>query len=176
MNNGKVMHATHDGIHVLRFVGDIRYTMSPSIDRFLKEIFSGPSPAGFIIDLTETDSIDSTNLGLLARIAKSMQGLDGSRVTILSDRADINLVLTSMAFDEVFDIVTHAPLAAGAEKELARQSPDKETLRRTVLEAHRALIDLSECNEEMFRDVVTTLEKNMGNKVDTSKPGVKSVR
>jgi len=176
MNNGKVMHATHDGIHVLRFVGDIRYTLSPSIDRFLKEIFSGPSPAGFIIDLTETDSIDSTNLGLLARIAKSMQGLDGSRVTILSDRADINSVLTSMAFDEVFDIVTHAPLAAGAEKELARQSNDKETLSRTVLEAHRALIELSECNEEMFRDVVTTLEKNMGNKVDTSKPGVKSVR
>ena len=175
MNNGKVMHASHDGIHVLRFVGDIRYTMSPSIDRFLREIFSGPSPAGFIIDLTETDSIDSTNLGLLARIAKSMQSLDGPRVTILSDRADINSVLTSMAFDEVFDIVTHAPLEAGAEKELLRQSTDKETLSRTVLEAHRALIELSECNEEMFRDVVTTLEKNMGNKVDTSKQGVKSV-
>ncbi|MGI9321854.1 MAG: STAS domain-containing protein, partial [Thiogranum sp.] len=110
MNNGKVMHATHDGIHVLRFVGDIRYTMSPSIDRFLKEIFSGPSPAGFIIDLTETDSIDSTNLGLLARIAKSMKGLNDSRVTILSDHADINSVLTSMAFDEVFDIIADASL------------------------------------------------------------------
>ena len=128
MDNGKVLHASHDGIHVLRFVGDIRYTLSPSIDLFLKEIFSGPPPAGFFIDLTETDSIDSTNLGLLARIAKSMKSLNGSRVTILSDRTDINSVLISMAFDEVFDIVTHAPLAAGAEKELARQGTDKETL------------------------------------------------
>ena len=162
MDNGKVLHASHDGIHVLRFVGDIRYTMSPSIDLFLKEIFSGPSPAGFFIDLTETDSIDSTNLGLLARIAKSMKSLNGSRVTILSDRTDINSVLISMAFDEVFDIVTHTELESGAEKELVRQSTDKETLTRTVLEAHRALMELSERNEEMFRDVVTTLENNMG--------------
>jgi len=174
MNNGKVLHATHDGIHVLRFVGDIRYTMSPSIDRFLKGIFSGPPPTRFFIDLTETDSIDSTNLGLIARLAKSMKSLNGSRVTILSDRADINSVLSSMAFDEVFDIVTHTAPETGVEKELAGQSTDKETLSRTVLEAHRALIELSECNEELFRDVVTTLEKNM-EEVDTSKPGAKSV-
>jgi len=174
MNNGKVLHACHDGIHMLRFVGDIRYTLSPSIERFLEEIFSGPPPTGFFIDLTETDSIDSTNLGLLARIAKAMKSLNGSRVTILSNRAGINSVLTSMTFDEVFDIVTHTTLETGAEKELARLSTDKENLTRTVLEAHRALLALSERNEEMFRDVVTTLEKNMG-EVDTGKSGVKSV-
>ena len=175
MNNGKVLHATHDGIHVLRFVGDIRYTMSPSIDRFLKGIFSGPPPTRFFIDLTETDSIDSTNLGLIARLAKSMKSLNGSRVTILSDRADINSVLSSMAFDEVFDIVTHTAPETGVEKELAGQSTDKETLSRTVLEAHRALIELSEHNEQMFRDVVTALEKNM-KAVGDDKSGVKSVR
>jgi anti-anti-sigma factor len=175
MVNGKVLHATHDGIHALRFVGDIRYTLSPSIERFLKEIFSGPPPAGFIIDLTETDSIDSTNLGLLARIAKSMRTLNGSRVTILSDRSDITAVLTSMAFDEVFDIVSHTSVQTGAEKELARQSADKETLTHTVLEAHRALMELSEHNEQMFRDVVTALEKNM-KAVGDDKSGVKSVR
>jgi len=161
MINGKVLHASHDGIHVLRFVGDIRYTLSPSIDRFVKQLFSGPPPAGFVIDLTETDSVDSTNLGLLARIANLMKNMNGSRVTILSNRTDINAVLISMAFDEVFDIVSHASYECGAEKELARQDADKETLTRTVLEAHRALMDLSEHNEEMFRDVVTALEKNM---------------
>jgi len=160
MNDGKVLHAIHGGIHVLRFVGDIRYTLSPSLNRFLKEIFSVGPPAGFLIDLTETDSIDSTNLGLLARIAQRMKSLNGPRVTILSDRADINAVLTSMAFDDVFDIVNHTSLETGAEQELAQQSAGKEALTRTVLEAHRALMELSEHNEEMFRDVVTTLEKN----------------
>ncbi|MGB5179284.1 MAG: STAS domain-containing protein, partial [Gammaproteobacteria bacterium] len=76
MDNGNVLHASHDDVHVLRFIGDIRYPLSPSIDRYLEQIFAGPKPAGFVIDLTETDSIDSTNLGLLARLATRMQRLD----------------------------------------------------------------------------------------------------
>ena len=163
MADGRVFHATRDGIHVLRFVGDIRYTLSPSIDLFLKEIFSAsPPPAGFLIDLTETDGIDSTNLGLLARIAKAMNNLNGSRVTIVSDRAEINSVLTSMAFDEVFDIVSDVSLERGTEQELDQQSTDKAALSRTILETHRALMELSKRNREMFCNVVTALEKSMG--------------
>ena len=128
----------------------------------MKKIFAGPPPTGFVIDLTETDSIDSTNLGLLARIAKSMKALNGSRVTILSDRAEINSVLTSMAFDEVFDIVSRATLETGTEKELNSETVDKESLSRTVLETHRALMELSERNQEMFGDVVEVLEKKLG--------------
>ena len=102
MDSGNILHASHDDIHVLRFIGDIRYTLSPSIDRFLEEIFATSKPAGFVIDLTETDSIDSTNLGLLARLAKKMKTLDTRRITIVSNRTDINSVLNSMALDEVF--------------------------------------------------------------------------
>ena len=40
MINGKVLYATYNGIHVLRFIGDIRYTLSPSIDRFLKIFYA----------------------------------------------------------------------------------------------------------------------------------------
>ena len=162
MNDGKALHASSNGIHGRRFIGDVRYTLSPSVDRFVKKIFAGPPPTGFVIDLTETDSIDSTNLGLLARIAKSMKALNGSRVTILSDRAEINSVLTSMAFDEVFDIVSRATLETGTEKELNSETVDKESLSRTVLETHRALMELSERNQEMFGDVVEVLEKKLG--------------
>ena len=160
MDNGKVLHACHNDVHVLRFIGDIRYTLSPSIDRFLEGVFAGPKPAGFVIDLTETDSIDSTNLGLLARIARRMQTLDARRVTIVSNRADINSVLTSMALDEVFDIIQDTGLETGATQELPQEITDRETLARTLIDAHRALMDLNEHNREMFQDVVASLEKN----------------
>ena len=162
MDNGNVLHASHNDVHVLRFIGDIRYTLSPSIERFLEGIFAGPEPAGFVIDLTETDSIDSTNLGLLARIATRMQALDDRRVTIVSNRAEINSVLTSMAFEEVFDIVEDTSLETGVAHEVPQESADKETLARTLIDAHRALMDLNERNREMFRDVVASLEKNGG--------------
>jgi anti-anti-sigma factor len=160
MDEGKVLHASHDNVHVLRYIGDIRYTLSPSIDRFLEEVFAGPKPAGFVIDLTETDSIDSTNLGLLARIALRMQALDAPQVTLLSNRADINSVLTSMALDEVFSIVDKSRPATGPSQELPRVDADRETLARTLIDAHRALMQLNERNREMFRDVVAYMEKN----------------
>ena len=160
MADGKVLHASHDGVHVLRYIGDIRYTLTPSLNRFLEAVFAGPQPAGFVIDLTQTDSIDSTNLGQLARIAMRMQVLDAPRVTLVSNRADINSVLTSMALDEVFDIVDDTGLATGAVQELPQEDADRETLARTLIDAHRALMELSEHNREMFRDVVASLEKN----------------
>ena len=160
MDNGNVLHASHNDVHVLRFIGDIRYTLSPSIDRFLEEIFASSKPAGFFIDLTETDSIDSTNLGLLARLATRMQRFDAQRVTIVSNRADINSVLNSMALDEVFDIVENTCLETDATQEVPQKDTDRKTLAHTLIEAHRALMDLNERNREMFRDVVASLEKN----------------
>jgi anti-anti-sigma factor len=160
MADSKVLHASHDGVHVLRYIGDIRYTLTPSINHFLEAVFAGPKPAGFVIDLTQTDSIDSTNLGQLARIAMRMQELDAPRVTVVSNRTDINSVLTSMALDEIFDIVDDTGLAAGAAEELPQADADRETLARTLIDAHRALMELSEHNVEMFRDVVASLEKN----------------
>ena len=160
MDNGNVLHASHKDVHVLRFIGDIRYTLSPSIDRFLEEIFASSKPAGFVIDLTETDSIDSTNLGLLTRLATRMQRLDAQQVTIVSNRADINSVLNSMALDEVFDIVEDTCLETDATQEVPQEDADRETLAHTLIEAHRALMVLNERNREMFRDVVASLEKN----------------
>ena len=159
MNNGNVLHASKDDIHVLRFIGDIRYPLSPSINRFLEGIFAGPTPAGFVIDLTQADSVDSTNLGLLARLATRMQRLDARRVTVVSSRADINAVLNSMALDEVFDIVKDTGLKTDTGQEVPQEDTDRETLARTLIDAHRALMDLNEHNREMFQDVVASLEK-----------------
>jgi anti-anti-sigma factor len=159
MDNAKILYASQDGIHVLRFVGDIRYTLGHTLDRFLDELFAGPTPEGFVIDLTATDCIDSTNLGLLVRVAKEMDNHGAPRVTLISDRPDINAVLTSMALDEVFDIISRgsAPISSG--QELPRREADRESLSRTLLKAHRALMELNEHNEEIFRDVVAKLEQ-----------------
>jgi len=162
MAEGRVLHAGRDGIHVLRFIGDIRYTLSPSIASYLEGIFATADPAGFVIDLTETDSIDSTNLGLLVRLAQRMQALNGRRITIVSKRPDINSVLTSMALDEVFDIVGEHRLETGAVQKIPHENADKESMAHTLIDAHHALMDLSEHNKELFRDVVASLERNRG--------------
>ena len=78
---------------------------------------------------------------------------------IRDDRPDINAVLTSMALDEVFDVVSRASVPVGGERELPRSDADRDALSRTLLKAHRALMELSEHNAETFRDVVAKLEQ-----------------
>jgi anti-anti-sigma factor len=164
MAEGKIWHATHDGIHVLRFVGDVRYPLSPSLDHFLQNLFSREKPQGFVIDLTETRSIDSTNLGLMVRIAKFMQRLGKPRVTIISDREEINQVLTCLGFDKVFDIVKHSESKSPPGKVLTVKEVDSTTLSQTLLEAHRTLMALNERNRELFRDVVAMLAQEEADK------------
>ena len=160
MDSGRVLHASQNDVHVLRFIGDIRYPISPSIAGYLDGIFSGSPPAGFVIDLTETDSIDSTNLGLLVQLAKRMQTYSDQRITIVSSDAEINAVLFSMALDEIFDIVEHNRLEAGPGKKISHETTDRETLRHALIEAHDALMDLSEENRVLFKDVVANLKNN----------------
>jgi anti-anti-sigma factor len=157
-----VLHAAHEGVHVLRFLGEIRYPLVPSVNRYVDHLLIREVPSAFVIDLTETSAIDSTSLGALGRIANRMREVGGPRVTLLSTRPDINEVLISSAFDQVFDLVPESALAGGEGQELPIEEADREGLRRTVLEAHRVLMALSERNRGLFRDLVAALEAEGG--------------
>ena len=157
----QVLYANHEGVHCLRFVGDIRYPLAPSVNRFVDELFEAQVPKGFMIDLTQTRGIDSTSLGVLARIANRMQEQGGPRVTIVSTHHDVTETLLTMGFGEVFDIVTEPP-AVSAAKAVPVEEADRDSLARTVVEAHRILMSLNEYNRELFRDLAAVLERENG--------------
>jgi len=161
MTDGSILHASHDGVEVLRFVGEIRYMLAPALDRYLESLFAEPGLAGFVIDLVETESIDSTNLGILARIAKRMEIRGGPRVSIVSNRVDINEVLFSMGLDEVFEIVASSSTGTDKGQELVQEEVDEAGMANTLLKAHRTLMSLNERNQELFREVVSTLEQEI---------------
>lgn len=157
-NSGTVLYGSYQGVQVLRFIGRARYQAGPSLHRFVDGLFTGLPPTGFVIDLTETQSIDSTNLGLLAHIANRMRERGGPRVTIVSCRQDIDDILRAIGFDEVFDIVKEGTGTCEDTHPLSPTKPDRPALERTVLEAHRALMSLNQRNHDQFADVVTLLE------------------
>lgn len=159
MTEPKILHASLDGVHVLRLAGELRYPISPSIECFLDRLFAETDPVGFVVDLTETEYIDSTNLGLLARIAKEMKARGGKRVTLVSTRTDINEVLLAMGFDEVFDLVRRPWNTPARGQALPLEEADRGALAHTVLEAHRILMALNERNRDQFQDVVAALER-----------------
>ncbi len=159
MDEGTVLHAGHEGVEVLRYVGDIRYTLAPSLQNFLDGLLAGARPAGFVVDLQDTTTIDSTNLGLLARLAQRLRDESGLRLTVICGGPDIEEILRALGLDEVFDLVAQGESRVSGGDPVVLGEPSAGDMARTVLEAHRALMALNERNRDQFRDVVALVEQ-----------------
>ena len=152
MSTGKIQFAESEGTFVLKFVGDVRLTLCAALDAYIEKIFSVLSFNAIIIDLTETDGIDSTSLGLLAKLSILS--------TLVSNQDDMNRLLQSMGFDQVFNIVSELTPTSAELEDLPGQQLSEELVKDKVLEAHRILMNLNEHNREAFRDLVSALESS----------------
>ena len=161
MSNNKIYYATNAGIHGQKNVGHLRYTIGASLNKFIKNLFDGPKPKGFMVDLRETETIDSTNLGLLALIANLMQQCGAPKVTLVSTDEDINTLLFSIGFDEVFDIVDEVGHVMSNSQELGLQDNTGPDMAQTVLDAHRTLMAIRGDNKARFQDVVELFEQQL---------------
>lgn len=158
MTTGKIQFAESEGTFVLKFVGDVRLTLCAALDAYIEKIFNVLSFNAIIIDLTETAGIDSTSLGLLAKLSILSQQKVGFLPTLVSNQEDMNRLLQSMGFDQVFNIVSEVTPTDAELEDLPGQQLSEAQVKDKVLEAHRILMDLNEHNREAFRDLVSALE------------------
>ncbi|MEX0942151.1 MAG: STAS domain-containing protein [Pseudomonadales bacterium] len=156
---GNILFAEQEGVNVLKLVGDIRAGLAPTITHFLNQIGHQPGMRAVVIDLREAHSIDSTSLGLLAKISLRCQEALDNVPTIVSTSPDINRILVSMGFDNVFVIVNEFEEPLDRLGELPVQLVSEAVLCDQVLEAHRVLMSLNKHNEEAFQDLVKALEQ-----------------
>lgn len=159
----EVLHAVDGDVHVLRYRGEVRYTATPAVARFVRALIDEEQPGALVVDLSDVTSIDSTNLGHIARVGGELRerGVD---FVIVSPNDEVTAVLRSMAFDRVFAVVTDPPdvasdsaRGAGGER-VPLDGASAVELKETVLRAHRCLLDLSADNRVLFEEVVAMLE------------------
>ena len=158
MQKGKILFAEQDGNYVLKFVGDVRLTLCSTLDLFLENMLDNEGFKTVIIDLTETEGIDSTSLGLIAKISVKMKRHHQLRPTIVSTNEDISRVLLSMGFDKVFILIRDVVQSPAQLQELSVLQESEDQVKDRVVAAHRVLMDLNEHNRESFRDLVRSLE------------------
>ena len=161
MATGRILVATHRGTWVVKMVGDVRMSLCNTIEQCLKRMFNDAAFSDVLVDLTETEGIDSTSLGLLAKLSINTKKRINKVPVVVSDNADINRILQSMGFDErVFTMVTEPPLALVDLQEMPVVPVTEEAARQRVLEAHRILMELNDQNKLKFKDLVAELEKS----------------
>lgn len=159
-NQGKIWVAHEGGVYLIKMEGDVRLTLCLSFDRFIKSMFEADDFNAIIFDLTDATAIDSTTLGLMAKIAVRASERRHLRPAIICTEPGMQRLLESMGFDEIFEVVDDNPLPLTGEMCLEAGDLVERDIKRKVLEAHRVLMDLNAQNADTFRDLVKTLESD----------------
>ncbi len=168
---GKILFAEQGGVHVLKFIGDVRLTLGPTISAFLETLESCDHFQSMIIDLSETETIDSTSLGLIAKIGICTREYFDSGSSIVSPRADITRVLRSMAMEQVCVVTSEALPEVSSLRELPIKISSEAVLRDQVLDAHKTLMALGDLNFDKFQDLVKALEYEKAHECSEGEPG-----
>lgn len=155
---GKVLFAEQDGVHILKFLGDVRLNLGPTISDFQQRLCQLKRVKAVVIDLSEVSGIDSTALGFIAKISIATREIFNSTTSIIAPNPDISRILESMAMEQVC-VISPEPLKEDSNLiELPELNCTEEELREQVLAAHRALMTINAGNREKFQDLVDALE------------------
>lgn len=163
MSHGTVSVAQQDDVLVLKFSGALSvgdaFKTSAATDQYVERAFEEGGFEQVAIDLSEVQSLDSTNLGILAHIARLADEHLKHKPTLFSTQPDITTLLSQTALDTVFDIVTTTPQLQADLKAIGLEGDVIEAdFSAMVLKAHRALAALSDENKRQFKNVLEIFE------------------
>ncbi|NCF17915.1 MAG: anti-anti-sigma factor [Haliea sp.] len=156
--DGKILAASHHGAYVIRLEGDVRLTLCTTIDEYFQHMFEDPEFASVWVDLCSAEGIDSTTLGLLAKLALQVKERFGFEPAIYSCNPGINRLLKSMGFQRLFDLHEEACSSPENISEIPAVGGSEQAVKEKVIEAHRVLMGLSDENRARFKDLMSALE------------------
>lgn len=160
MTSGRVLAASQDGAYVIRLEGDVRLTLCTTMDDYFQHMFDDPAFASVWVDLCDAEGLDSTTLGLLAKLALRVKEKFHFLPVIYTRDAGITRLLKSMAFHRLFQLREQQCCSPEDIAELPTVQGSEAAVKQKVLEAHRVLMGISDENRERFKELVTVLERS----------------
>lgn len=158
MSTGQIFVAEHKGVYVIRMIGDVRLTLCISFDQFIENMFANEPLKSVVFDLREAEGIDSTTLGLMAKISIGARERSLKPPVVFTRSASIERLLVSMGFEDIFEIVTGEHLPFNATLPLNEIVVDEGAIEQRVLEAHQILMTLNRPNMLKFNELVQALQ------------------
>ena len=156
--SNRIYYAEQEGHYYLRFIGDVRVTFCTTLNSYLEKLFVLDEVESVVVDLRSAKAVDSTTLGLLAKLALFLQKEKNLTPLLIIENPSMIRLLESMGIDEVFSLQPQLPEKAGQVKELPFTSATSEEARIKVIEAHKVLMGMNNKNMSAFSDLVKSLE------------------
>jgi len=156
MTGCRISAAKNQGAHLLRLEGDVRLVMCTALEEYFERVFNDQEFLSVWVDVTGATGLDSTTLGMLAKLAIKTHEKFGFRPTIFSANPGIDRLLQTMGFAQLFDVRNEA--CEGYTHDIPAHPSTESEIRERVIEAHKTLMAMSEANRDAFQDLVRTRE------------------
>lgn len=156
--SGSILAASVDGIEYIKFVGTVRYSHCGGLETHIDKLFANQDVSEVVIDLEKAEILDSTALGLLARVAIEFKKLSDRKPVIFLTEGELTNIIKRVCFDQVFDLVfDREGHSLENMEELVSQPQNEEQVLKRVVEAHRNLARLSKENESLYTDITSAI-------------------
>ena len=156
--DGSILSARVASVEYIRFVGVIRYSQCAGLEAYIDSLFSNPTFKEVAIDLEQAEMLDSTALGLLAKISIEYKKISTEKPVIFIMPGELAHILKRVCFDQVFKIISKPVNDNQIDfVELDSVSQDEEQILASVVEAHKYLAEISDSNERYFTDITNAL-------------------
>lgn len=159
--DGQYLIAKQKNIYFVKLIGSVKYTISEPFDKFLQKIFEESDFDDIVVDLTKCEFLDSTNLGLVAKIASFCKRKFHRKTILYSTNPEINILLKNIGFYRIFNIMDETQDQIDDFEKLESVSGHPADMAKTILDAHKELASLSDKNKEIFKSVIDMFEKNI---------------
>ena len=160
--SGHILSGVDGGCFSLVLIGDVRLVWCVALERYCESMFMHSDVNRFYVDLCQASNLDSTTLGVLAKLAILCRKKLGIAAELCFDHPDIERLVISMGFASVFSIIDRADspsIEAAALKRLCGTDCTEEEVKRSVLEAHQVLAGMSDDNYNKFKDLIENLKE-----------------
>ena len=127
----------------------------------LREAADGMDASGWVcFDMSDCTAMDSTFMGVMTMIGlKKVRG--GRKAGLAAASEKVQGLLRGLGVLKIFDTEVQIPAGEGGDGEAAAAPADAAAAARTVLEAHRTLVEAEPANEAQFRDVIAFAEEDV---------------
>ncbi len=157
-SESQYLYAFEKKTYFVKLIGGLTYVSCAGFKSFTDKLLNENLADEIFFDLTQTTSIDSTNLGILAKCALHYVNKKNTKPIIYSKNGDVNTILSKNGFDTIFEIITNNEIPPREMHEvLTEKFTNRAGLNSTLMEAHEALSRINESNKLKYRDVLQLL-------------------
>ncbi len=160
-DEAKFLMAVNDDKYFIKIVGNAKYTNCNDFGILVNEILNKKECEDILVDLRETQFMDSTNLGLLAKLAGYIFTKFERKMTIISTDKDINDLLVNTGFDQIMLIVDKPEFFGRDMEEIGNTNDVQINMAKMMLDAHLALSQINEENKQQFKAVCEMLSSEV---------------